>query len=118
MRYVFRLGPIEFEDDSRNFYLALGDTGVDSEFADEDVAALVSLARRSADPLVCEPALAKASRTLGLEVKPMPDPATAQGAWYRLFQARLSEGRDYRDRAEFAPLLGSCAGAVRRAGGV
>lgn len=79
MRYLVKLGPIEFEDEpTQTFYLSMGDRGIDHEWGTDDAQAVALLASRGAkEPCCCEPALEAAARTLGLDVGELPEPALA-----------------------------------------
>ena len=85
MRHFMKVGPIEFEDAATTTaYLALGDEGVDTVFADSDRAGLEKLLAKRREEAVCEPALKSAARKLGLRVERPPPPALAFKAGFAI----------------------------------
>ena len=85
MRYFMKVGPIEFEDaETTTAYLALGDEGVDTVFAESDRAGLEQLLAKRREEAVCEPALKSAARKLGLRVERPSPPALAFKAGFAI----------------------------------
>lgn len=88
MRYLMKVGPIDFADrTATTAYLALGDEGVDTVFADSDQEGLGELLAKRRDPAVCEPALKATASRLGLRVERPPRPALAFKAGFAIVVA-------------------------------
>lgn len=85
MRCFMKVGPIEFEDaETTTAYLAIGDEGVDTVFADSDRSGLEQLLAKRREEAVCEPALKSAARKLGLRVERPSPPALAFKAGFAI----------------------------------